>query len=596
MQLSVIIATFNRCDLLVRTLPYLLQHSCSQGEIEIVVVVDGSTDHSADFLRKNYASSNFIVLEQNNTGQAIARNNAVAASSGEILLFLDDDLIVRTPDLFRHHISPHIEKSSVVAHGHLDVAVESTNTFFANTTREWYREYYDRLAARGGPLPPVDNLLIGNTSMRRETFIGTGGFDEALELEEDTELGLRLQKNGASFVYLPDARAEEIIERSTLENNLITAKKSGRALFTLCNKHPDFRPFAAISASSEGNWWRRKLRQTIARSGFCSILSPLIWVAEKLQRFKPLCRLGCYFSGAQRTASILSGAIEKAGSWHSFAQVFALRIPALIYHHVGPALIGPGPLSSLTVSPEDFAAQVEWLSDSGYQGISASTFGQWRERGFELPSKPVILTFDDAYLDICDYALPVLQKHGFSATVFVVTQNIGGSNDWDVLEAGERTKLITRERILYWRERGFEFGAHSRTHPDLTKLGPGQLRDEISGSGEDLASITGERVTSFAYPYGFVSYAASKLASSCFPLSFSVQEGMNTMRTEKYILCRTMVQPGETGFDLFWRVRFGTHFIKEVRKRMRLRVMLGRLRKAVKLGVGGLLRYAFGKE
>ena len=83
-----------------------------------------------------------------------------------------------------------------------------------------------------------------------------------------------------------------------------------------------------------------------------------------------------------------------------------MRLPVLMYHHVGPPRAGACP--SLTVTAERFERQVSWLARKGYVGIRPT---DWlaRRAGWPLPSKPVLLTFDDGYADIVEHALPVLE-------------------------------------------------------------------------------------------------------------------------------------------------------------------------------------------
>src|SRR6266568_4700806 len=92
MRISVIVATYNRCKLLARTLPALLTQQFPEEEYEVIVVVDGSTDGTLEYLRGLGSYRNLRVLEQANRGQAAAINAGLSAARGEIVLFLDDDI------------------------------------------------------------------------------------------------------------------------------------------------------------------------------------------------------------------------------------------------------------------------------------------------------------------------------------------------------------------------------------------------------------------------------------------------------------------------------------------------------------------------
>jgi peptidoglycan/xylan/chitin deacetylase (PgdA/CDA1 family) len=241
-----------------------------------------------------------------------------------------------------------------------------------------------------------------------------------------------------------------------------------------------------------------------------------------------------------------------------------MRLPVLLYHHVGPSLLGAR-YAGLSVSQEKFERQMRWLARKGYAGIRPAEWLAWLLRATALPPKPVLLTFDDAYADFPDYALPVLRRHGFRAVVFVVTGWIGARNSWD------GAPLMSAHQIRECSAQGIEFGSHTRTHPDLTSLSGTQLREEIAGSGEDLSAIVGTRVTSFAYPYGFWSEEVRANVRESFDLAFTCDEGLNQIDTDPLLLRRTMVQPGDLLLDLACRVHFGWSPVTALRSRLRLR-------------------------
>lgn len=246
-----------------------------------------------------------------------------------------------------------------------------------------------------------------------------------------------------------------------------------------------------------------------------------------------------------------------------------MRLPVLLYHHVGPSQ--PGTFSELTVSIERFERHVQWLARRGYVGIRPAEWLAWRREGTSLPRKPVLVTFDDAYADLAEYALPALRRHDFGAVVFVVTGHIGGENRWDQAHGSGAHRLMTADQIREWTVRGVEFGAHSRTHPDLTVLSRPQLELEIRGSRDDLAAVTGRRVVSFAYPFGRSNDGVREYVRGAFDCAFSCEEGMNTVSTDLHALRRSMVQPDESVLALMCRVRVGAYPVTRWRARLRIR-------------------------
>ena len=152
------------------------------------------------------------------------------------------------------------------------------------------------------------------------------------------------------------------------------------------------------------------------------------------------------------------------------------RVPALLFHDVSPESAGNAP--GITVSPKQFHELISCLAARGYTGISAREWLHSRNGSGVLPAKPIVITFDDAYANIAEHALPILQSQGFRATVFAVTSLIGRSNEWDTPKF-RSLPLMDAEQIRAWAAAGMEFGSHSCTHPDLTKLTDSELRQEI---------------------------------------------------------------------------------------------------------------------
>lgn len=245
------------------------------------------------------------------------------------------------------------------------------------------------------------------------------------------------------------------------------------------------------------------------------------------------------------------------------------RLPVLMYHHVGPPRPDPEPV--LYVSSKRFEAQVQFLAQRGYVGIRASDWLSWLRDGRPLPTKPVLLTFDDAIADLHEHAFPVLERYGFGAVVFAVTNCVGKGNLWNRHAGFSWRPCLTAEQIQHWSRKGIEFGAHTRNHPDLTALAAPELRDEIAGSRSDLEKLCGVPVTSFAYPYGAHNAAVAECVAQHFDLAFTTDNGLNTSRTYPHLLHRNIVHDWDTSLDLQFLVRLGWNPPKRWRARLRLR-------------------------
>jgi peptidoglycan/xylan/chitin deacetylase (PgdA/CDA1 family) len=177
--------------------------------------------------------------------------------------------------------------------------------------------------------------------------------------------------------------------------------------------------------------------------------------------------------------------------------------PVLMYHSVAPYDQDP---YRVTVRPARFEQQLRWLHRRGLRGTSMRELLAARRDGTDRGL--VGLTFDDGYADFCEYVLPALARFGFTATVFVIADLLGGANSWD--EAGPRKALMTAEEIRYAAERGMEIGSHGRRHVSLASTDGRSdvLTAEVSGSRAILREVSGQEVAGFCYPYGQVNRLA----------------------------------------------------------------------------------------
>jgi peptidoglycan/xylan/chitin deacetylase (PgdA/CDA1 family) len=164
----------------------------------------------------------------------------------------------------------------------------------------------------------------------------------------------------------------------------------------------------------------------------------------------------------------------------------------LMYHSVAPYAEDP---YQVTVHPYRFERQMHWLRRRGLRGTSVGELlAARRAPGL------VGLSFDDGYADFVHYAMPILARYGFTATVFVLAGRLGGENAWD--RPGPRKALMTAEQVRRAAAAGIEIGSHSLTHPRLPEVAGDELRGEVRDSRAVLSRLTGQEVRGFCYPYG----------------------------------------------------------------------------------------------
>lgn len=168
----------------------------------------------------------------------------------------------------------------------------------------------------------------------------------------------------------------------------------------------------------------------------------------------------------------------------------------LMYHSVDRVEHDP---YRLTVTPERFVRQLDWLRARGMRGVGVRELLKQRRSG---NARGLVgLTFDDGYADFATEVTPLLRWYGFAATVFVVAERIGGHNAWD---EGPRRSLMTADQLRQVAGLGMEIASHGLTHVSLPQADPDELKAETVMSREILQEITGREVTGFAYPYGHV--------------------------------------------------------------------------------------------
>jgi len=169
-----------------------------------------------------------------------------------------------------------------------------------------------------------------------------------------------------------------------------------------------------------------------------------------------------------------------------------IRVPILVYHIIRPSYPSDSPaVKSLAQTPEVFDAQMQYLADAGYRVIPFSALENNLKDGAPLPPHPIVISLDDGWSDQFTYAFPLLKKYQYPATFFVFTNPIGSRG------------FLTWEELRTLRDAGMTIGAHTRSHPFLTKItDPAILWREIAGSKQTLEKNLGITVNEFAYPFG----------------------------------------------------------------------------------------------
>jgi peptidoglycan/xylan/chitin deacetylase (PgdA/CDA1 family) len=169
----------------------------------------------------------------------------------------------------------------------------------------------------------------------------------------------------------------------------------------------------------------------------------------------------------------------------------------LMYHSVSPYDEDP---YQVIITPQRFEQQMRWLRGRGLSGVSTGELlgaaAEGRARGL------VGLTFDDGYRDFVTYAMPVLQRYGFTATAFVLAERLGGHNVW--CRPGPDKPLLTADQVCQMAQTGIEIGSHGLEHVSLPEADDTRLKAETVRSRAILQELVGQQIRGFCYPYGHV--------------------------------------------------------------------------------------------
>lgn len=213
-EVSVIVATHNRCASLVDLLQGLARQTLEADRFEVIVVDDGSRTPVRPEIEKLELPFPLTLLDQANQGAAAARHNGILRACGEIIVIVDDDMTV-PPDFLAQHVEAHARGNTLVLGHILDEGADLANRplfvrmHAAHLNQQWEAIRSGRDRVRG------INVCTGNVSFRRREYLAVGGFDRSLERSEDRELGVRLEKAGARLAFADGART---VHRSDVDD------------------------------------------------------------------------------------------------------------------------------------------------------------------------------------------------------------------------------------------------------------------------------------------------------------------------------------------------------------------------------------------
>ncbi len=486
-ELSVLIATHDRPEKLRRCLVSLAEQTADPASFEVIVADDGSPEGTAQAVEAFKAPWALRLLRLPKGGKAKALNAAIEAAAAPACVFLDDDILA-APGLVAAYLAAYREQPLTLGIGRLEQRPPVDGNWAGVAHAAAWNERYGELAKRAADWP---DTYGGNFSAPREKLQEVGGFEIEIEAIEDIELGYRLSQAGCEPRYVPEASGVHDDEKPRAK---ILAEVARYGAF--CTEFAEQVP--------EG---RRKL---------------LGWFLEPTPREVMLRRLLLALRVPPGLLASLGRAIPGAGGkqvWLGFVTRYTFwrgarsgmdrrrwlqstrGVPVLMYHAFGEDEEG----DRFAISRRAFSRQLRLLGLLRYRVIGFAELTRVLRSDEAPPPRTAVITIDDGYVDNLTIAKPLLRRHRFPATVFLVSGRLGEINDWTEEGAVAGRRLLSEAEATELAGDGIEIGAHTRTHPALTAIAGEERSTELVGSRQDLEALLGAPVHTFAYPYGFFS-------------------------------------------------------------------------------------------
>jgi glycosyltransferase involved in cell wall biosynthesis len=483
-ELSVIVPTHNRRELLRRCLDSLAAQRAEAGSFEVIVVADGSSDGTAEMAESLRVPFPLRVLRLERAGKSAAVNAAIEAARGSVCLFLDDDVIA-SPRLVAEHLAAHREDPRTVGIGALTQQPPDARDWYARAYAVAWNARYEELE---GKRADWTDCYGGNISAPRATLLGIGGLSTDLEAVEDLDLGLRLVEAGGVPRYLP--RASGVHDDQKLRGRMLV---DNERFGTFCARYAEQRP--RTRAKLLGWFLQTTPRELLLRRTLLALRVPPHLLAGAGGAIPGQERRQVWFGFVSRYTFWLG--VRRGmnrGRWRSTTS----GVPVLMYH----GFTDSGERDRYLMPKRSFSRQMRLLSLLRYRPIPIEDLAAALRDDCPLPRRAVAITIDDGYRDNLEIAQPILRRRGFAAIVFLVTAKLSGMSDWSKRGASAWRQLLSADEVKRMRSEGMRFGAHTRTHQRLPDTPTDEIDAEVRGCREELEGLLGEPIDSFAYPYG----------------------------------------------------------------------------------------------
>lgn len=233
-----------------------------------------------------------------------------------------------------------------------------------------------------------------------------------------------------------------------------------------------------------------------------------------------------------------------------FRSLFLTGLPMLVYHKLGPRPRGTR-LKGLYVGEDLFRRQLAELAAAGFR---SGSLGDGMAAAVDGAPPRIVLTFDDGFENVLRLGAPVLHAHGFTAIQFLVADLLGQTNEWEQREGEVAERLMDAAQVRDWLAGGHDIGAHTCTHPRLTRVPPAQAREEIVAGKSKLEDLFGRPIRHFCYPYGDWNPAVRDLVQAAgYETACTSEPGINLPTADRLALKRFMARYRSRNWANVWR-------------------------------------------
>jgi peptidoglycan/xylan/chitin deacetylase (PgdA/CDA1 family) len=214
-----------------------------------------------------------------------------------------------------------------------------------------------------------------------------------------------------------------------------------------------------------------------------------------------------------------------------------LRLPILMYHYIRTPpstrvdLLG----YRLSVAPDVFQTQMDWLAVNGYHPVNFNQVRAYFAGAEPLPSKPVVITLDDGYRDLYTTAYPILKAHGFTAVAYIVSGFV------------DQSAYVSRAQVVEMDRGGIQMASHTVHHYNLARMSYGGTMNELLQSKQWLEKLLGHAVVDFAYPSGqFTQQTMLAVEQAGYDTAVTEQVSITHSMDDRYRWTRVRVGGGES--------------------------------------------------